>query len=159
MWIALIGLVIVLILVAAVVALRSRSDYPGSAKGTGQAANGVPLASKDVQGRAKKFIDLLNAGEVRNLKALTYTAQDASTAAAFVSAYGNRHNTLSSVVVDDFGGHDGELNITVPCKDSTPLAVTVTFKWKRTGWFSSNWFATLSAPGSDPLTPQPCIRP
>ena len=95
MWIALAGLVIVLVLVAVVVALRSRSDYPGSAKGSGQAANGVPLANKHVQMRAEKFVDLLNAGEVGKLQTLTYSAQDADTAADFVSAYGNRRNTVS----------------------------------------------------------------
>ncbi len=157
--VALVGLVVVLALVVAAIALRYQSAYPGSAKGTGQTADGIPLANKNVQARAKKFVELLNAGQIGNLEALAYTPQDASIVSDFVSAYGNRHDTIPSVIVDDFGGHDGILNIAVPCRGSTPIMVVVVFKWKRTGWFSSNWFATLVMPGSDPLTPQPCSRP
>lgn len=157
--VAVVGLVVILALVVAAIALRYQSGYPGSAKGTGQNADGIPLANKKVQARAKDFVELLNAGQVGDLKALAYTPQDASIVSDFVSAYGNRHDTFPSVIVDDFGGHDGILNIAVPCKDSTFITVVVVFKWKRTGWFSSSWFATLSAPGSDPLTPQPCSRP
>lgn len=140
-----------------VLVLHHQSGNPHTAARS--SASGSTQVNSKIEHRAQQFLAALRSGDEGRLRAMALTAYDRDNVAAFVAAFGKRNDSLASLQTSDMGSTYGELEIGVPCKDGTVQHAVVPFGWKRTSFFSSNWFALVNKPGTQDALPAGCQAP
>jgi hypothetical protein len=140
-----------------VLVLHQRSADPHT-------AHHLPLNSNSkqvnptIERRAREFIDALRGGDEDRLRAMSFTVEERDNVAAFVAAFGHRDVRIASLETGEFGD-TGDLLLAVPCKSGPGQRAQVPFKWKRTSFVSSGWYAIINQPGTTGVLPAGCAAP
>ncbi len=117
--------------VAVLVTLHVRSGDPGTAKRQPVSKGNDRSANSQIVRRADRLVTALKNGDTATIQSLAYGSTDRVQVAPLVVAFGNRPGISGHVQVDEFGGRNGVLTVSVPCQSSQPQQVIISFDWKR----------------------------
>lgn len=151
-------LAVLLALVVTALVLHHRSADPHTAGRLPHVA-GSRQVNPTIERRANQFVEALRAGDENHLRDMALTAYDRDNVTAFVAAFGHRAVRVTSLQTGDLGETTGNLELAVPCKSGPEQQALVLFRWKRTSFISSNWFALINQPGSAGVLPAGCEAP
>jgi len=153
------GLVLAVVVVAGstVLVLHYRTGNPHTAHRPPLNSNSTKVNSA-IERRAHEFVDALRAGDESRLRATSVTPNDRDNVTAFVAAFGHRDVRIASLQTGEFGD-TGNLELAVPCKSGPEQQALVVFRWKRTSFISSGWFAIINRPGTPDVLPAGCAAP
>jgi hypothetical protein len=153
-----IGLVAVLVAAGiTVLVLHYRSGNPHTAHRPPLNSNTTQV-NPTIEHRAGEFVAALRAGDEGRLRAMALTTYDRDNVAAFGAAFGHRDVRVASLQTGEFGD-TGNLELAVPCKGGPEQQAVVLFRWKRTSFISSGWFAIINRPGTPDVLPAGCDAP
>jgi hypothetical protein len=153
------GLVLAVLVVAGitVLVLHHRTGNPHTAHRPPLNSNTTQVNSA-IERRAGEFVTALRAGDESRLRAMSLTQDDRDNVTAFVAAFGHRDVRIASLQTGEFGD-TGNLELAVPCKSGAEQQALVLFRWKRTSFISSGWFAIINRPGTPDVLPAGCDAP
>jgi hypothetical protein len=154
-----VGLVLAIVVAAGVttLVLHHRSGDPHTAHRM-PIDSGSKQVNPTIERRAHEFLTALRAGDERRLRALSLTLDDRDNVPAFVEAFGHREVRIASLETGEFGD-TGDLKLAVPCKSGPEQQALVLFRWKRTSYISSGWYAIINRPGTAGVLPAGCNAP
>jgi hypothetical protein len=153
------GLMLVILIAAGitVLVLHHRSSNPHTAHRPPLDSNTTQVNSA-IERRAGELVAALRAGDESRLRDMSLTADDRDNVTAFVAAFGHRDVRIASLETGEFGD-TGNLALAVPCKSGPEQQALVLFRWKRTSFISSGWFAIINRPGTADVLPAGCAAP